>query len=205
MSFVSSNEEYIADPVEMKDVAMAGARALSSGVSSMEKAVYMLQTERRLDARGNPVDETAQTMEAIAQVFGFGSYDQKLAMEMSMKLSKEKKSREKELNLVYKRIMSHYTNVGDMDNRSQEHTRKIVNHMLSVYRNDEFAIKYLMGRWQQELTSGNSKLVIDLMRASGFIDKDDLMKQIDKGIRDPEKRRKTMELVNAAYSMGAGK
>jgi hypothetical protein len=92
-----------------------------------------------------------------------------------------------------------------MDNRSQEHNRRIVNHMLSNYRNDEFALKYLMSRWQQELTSGDSKRVIDLMKASGFMDKDDLMKQIDKGIRDPEKRRKTMELVNAAYSMGAGK
>jgi hypothetical protein len=205
MSFVSSNEEYISDPVEMKDVAMAGARALSSGVSSMEKAIYMLNTERRLDARGNPVDDTAQTMEAIAQMLGFGSYDQKLAMEMSMGLSKKRKDREKELDLVYKRIMSHYTNIGEMDNRSQDHTRKIVNHLLSVYRNDEFAIQYLNKRWMAELSGGNSKMVLDLMKASGYVDKDELMQMIEKGIRDPEQRRKTVELVNSAYSLGGGK
>lgn len=205
MSWVSSNEEYISDPIEMRDVALAGARALSTGVSSMEKAIYMLNTERRLDARGNTVDDTAQTMEAIAQMFGFGSYNQKSMMEMSMKTTKEKKDREKDLDLVYKRIMSHYTDVGQLDNKSQEHNRRIVNHMLSNYRNDPFALEYLKKRWQQELSGGNSKVVLDLMKASGFIGKDELMEMIDKGIRDPEERKKTVELLNSAYSLRGDK
>lgn len=198
--FFNITEDSDITPTTMMDIIKESAR-LSSGFANADKALFMLQTEKRLDKAGNQIGDKVSTLEAISQAFGFGSYDARKMMLMAQDARNFNKKREDDVRKVYNEIKRFYTDKLGVENTDVKWITGVTGHMLSMYKDDPQALQIFKSQLQRDLGGKDNALLSQILRASGWEDSEKFKDKIRmSGISD-ETKVKLMNIIQDAQNV----
>lgn len=157
------------DPETIKSVAQ-GLAEISSGWSNAYKGYLMHEMGKLQDKNGRMIMEDPHYFYAIAQIFGFKSVEEGLQYSVRRELSDLKKSRQEELDEVYKSYVRVLTRDQQLAINDPEAISRVLGFIKYTYRNDPKAMEYLHGRLEQEMPSNKQKIVKAMIEAANFPD-----------------------------------
>lgn len=202
----------VEDPMELTDakqVALDAARLLGgSGWSNAEKALYILEHDKRLNARGDIIDGKASHLDAIAQLFGFGSYDAKKMLELSMTVYETKQKQLDRWNRDYGIMMKYYSDALSTGNSDWKKISAVGNHILTVYKDDPKALEYMQKRFSADIAAGDgnaNKVLKQVMELSGYVDPMKFKDKIRMAPMDEEQKKRVLDLVDFINNYKEGK
>lgn len=152
------------DPVTFMSM-LSSWGELSSGWSNAMKAKMMLQTQKRFDQYGKLVDENTGTLDAIAQMFGFGSKTQAEVFAISQELSSDKKGFEKEVQTHLNDIARYYQRELGAGNNDPRFISGVTGWALQVYANDPKAQEIVAKNLRFMFQSSGDALTKQIMDA----------------------------------------
>lgn len=193
----------VEDPLnetDLKQVMLEAAR-ISSGFSNAEKAMLLLHTERRIAASGIQMDDKASYMDAMAQLFGFGSFEQKQMAELANSVYKAGQKRQDEWAKVYSEITRYYTDVLSTDNADPEWMTAVTGHILGMYKDDPVAQKYFTSRLAADIGGKDNKLIYQVMKLSGYEDAQEFKDRIRMSNLPEEQKKQVIEIIDTLHSM----
>lgn len=155
------------DPETLKSVAM-GIAEISSGWSNAYKGYLMHEMGKLQDKNGRMIMEDPHYFYSIAQIFGFKSVEEGLQYSVRRELSDLKKSRQEELDEVYKSYVRVLTRDQKLAINDPEAISRVLGFIKHSYRHDPKAMEYLHGRLEQEMPSNKQKIVKAMIEAANF-------------------------------------
>lgn len=142
--------------------------SISSGWSNWQKAKIMLDAQHSLDKKGVPVDEQTTTLEAMAQIFGFGTEDTRDYYKLSMSMSKDKKKYREEVLRTYNDMLQFYADKDRTSTQSEEVRQKVSGRLFKIYEDQPEAKKIIQDQIKVDFQGKINGLVRQLMERNGI-------------------------------------
>lgn len=198
----------VEDPMELTDIKQVGldaARLLGgSGWTNAEKALFMIEHQKRLSSKGVVMDDEVGHLEAVAQLLGFGSYDAKLMAQLSMESYDIKKRNEDKWNRDYDIMMKYYTDTLSAGNQDWNKISAVTGHIMSVYKDDFAAQEYFMKRLSSDVGAGESnanRVLRQVMMLSGYKDPQQSKDLVRQSTLKDEDKKKVLDMIDYLTSM----
>ena len=158
-----------------------------SGLSHAYKAAHILKYGQKINAYGGVIQDNMNTVQGIAQAFGFVTQDERNMYELMKKSSELKKTREDDIKQIYKEFARRATQQ-DMTQDQMKYTVQVFNAAMSIYENDPEAQKIFINEMRKSMADGDMRVFETLRRMSGWADNDEVRELLDKAPIDPEQK-----------------
>ena len=166
-----------------------------SGLSHAYKAAHILQYGQKINAYGGVIQDNMNTVQGIAQAFGFITQDERNMYELMKKASDLKKTREEDIKQIYKEFSRRATQQG-MTKDQLQYTVQVFNAAMSIYKSDPEAQKLFINEMRKGMADGDNRVFETLRRMSGWADNDEVRELLDKAPLDPEKKANLKSYIN---------
>lgn len=174
---------------------------ISSGFNNAWKASQMLRLEQAIDAKGSVVDDKATKLDALAQLFGFTSYDRAAMMKMSMEVRKNMKDEEKEAFEQYDAIKRYYTDKIEKGTQDPAWIQNVGNWIVTSHKGNPEMQQKLYARLGMDIRSADDKFFRMLHKASGYKTAAELRAQIEMSGISPEAKKEAIRMVSEVQSV----
>jgi hypothetical protein len=141
---------------------------ISSGWSNATKAYIALEAGKRQDKYGRPVADSVHNAEAIMLAFGFNDASQRDNWKLIEKSNKMTKSFKDDVLKDYKNILQYYQSEMGKGVQSVEQMTAVTSFVLKRYEGNPEALEIIQRQLALDLTDPNSKLLYQIMKASGL-------------------------------------
>lgn len=174
---------------------------ISSGFNNAWKANQMLRLEQSIDAKGTVIDDKASKLDALAQLFGFTSYDRSAMMKMSMEVRKNMKDEEKEAYKQYDAIKRYYTDKIEGGGKDPAWIQNVGNWIVTSHKGNPEMQQKLYGRLRMDVTGSEDSFFRMLHKASGYQTMEDIKAQIELSGLPPEKKKEAIKMITEVHSI----
>lgn len=174
---------------------------ISSGFNNAWKANQMLRLEQQIDAKGNVIDDKASKLDALAQLFGFTSYDRNALIRMSMEMRKDMKSQEEEAGKQYDAIKRYYTEKIERGVQDPAWIQNVGNWIVTSYKGNPEMQKMLYNRLRMDVSGADDSFFRMLHKASGYKDMESLRAQIELSGLTPEQKKEAIRMITEVQSL----
>lgn len=151
---------------------------ISSGWSNATKAYIALETGKRQDNYGRPVADSVHNTEAVMLAFGFGNAAQRDLWKVIEQSNKVTKSFKEDVMKDYKTILQYYETELGKGIQDPEQLTAVTSFVLKRYADNPEAVKIIREQLKFDLADPNSKLLYQIMKASGLPEGDKLKDSI---------------------------
>lgn len=189
--FFNPNPEYDSNNPTTFLGMMNDIAALTSGWSNAQKAKLIVDTQRRASQFGDQIDQKATTPQAIAQLFGFGSYTQKELFELSQQNQKVNKAYEDDVRNKYKEIKQYYTEKFKNGDADPDWISGVTGAALNIYKDQPRALAIINKQMKYDLEQGDTGLVKQIIQRCGIPEPGAIHDTIDRApnLSDDQKKR----------------
>lgn len=189
--FFNPNPEYDSNNPTTFLGMMNDIAALTSGWSNAQKAKLIVETQRRASQFGDQIDQKATTPQAIAQLFGFGSYTQKELFELSQQNQKVNKAYEDDVRNKYKEIKQYYTEKFKNGDADPDWISGVTGAALNIYKDQPRALEIINKQMKYDLEQGDTGLVKQIIQRCGIPEPGAIHDTIDRApnLSDDQKKR----------------
>lgn len=159
------------DPDEDKETllnVLNQAALISSGWANWQKAKFMLDAQQSMDKKGVPIDEQTTTIEAIHQLFGFGTEDVRDYYKLSMSLSKDKKKYREEVLRTYNDMLQFYADKDQSSSQTEDMRQKISGRLFKIYEDQPEATRIIREQMKVDFQGKLDGLTRQLMERNGI-------------------------------------
>lgn len=192
-----SASKYDGDPVGWSNVAKDAA-SLLSGASNAMKAAYALEYGRKIGALGGTTDSRVNSFEAIAQVLGIQTLDEKRSREIMDATWTNAEKMKQDVQLVFSQVARHMTQDGITPDQF-EYVVAMSQAMMSSFKGNPVALDEFRRLMNKQAADKNYAMMNTILTQCGFMSRGDMLKLINKvpNITE-EQRRNLIEVCNAS-------
>lgn len=192
-----SASKYDGDPVGWSNVAKDAA-GLLSGASNAMKAAYALEYGRKIGALGGTTDSRVNSFEAIAQVLGIQTLDEKRSREIMDATWSNAEKMKQDVQLVFSQVARHMTQDGITPDQF-EYVVAMSQAMMSSFKGNPVALDEFRRLMNKQAADKNYGMMNTILTQCGFMSRGDMLKLINKvpNITE-EQRRNLIEVCNAS-------
>lgn len=192
-----SASKYDGDPVGWSNVAKDAA-GLLSGASNAMKAAYALEYGRKIGALGGTTDSRVNSFEAIAQVLGIQTLDEKRSREIMDATWTNAEKMKQDVQLVFSQVARHMTQDGITPDQF-EYVVAMSQAMMSSFKGNPVALDEFRRLMNKQAADKNYAMMNTILTQCGFMSRGDMLKLINKvpNITE-EQRRNLIEVCNAS-------
>jgi hypothetical protein len=192
-----SASKYDGDPVGWSNVAKDAA-GLLSGASNAMKAAYALEYGRKIGALGGTTDSRVNSFEAIAQVLGIQTLDEKRSREIMDATWTNAEKMKQDVQLVFSQVARHMTQDGITPDQF-EYVVAMSQAMMSSFKGNPVALDEFRRLMNKQAADKNYGMMNTILTQCGFMSRGDMLKLINKvpNITE-EQRRNLIEVCNAS-------
>lgn len=165
------------DPVKVGTIFMDIAN-LSSGFSNAFKANMALQYSKKYGAQGGVVDGKVNSFEAIAAAFGIPTLTQEGSRKAMDEIYKTGASQDEDVKKTFAKYSRLLTQQG-LTADQYEYVVAMAQVEMSAYPDNERAQKVWKQQLDKQTGAGDFRIVDQLLKASGFMKKNDFLRVVD--------------------------
>jgi len=151
-----TNEEAIAVVNEIAKIA--------SGWNNAMKSRQVLEQGRLMDKYGNTIDPNVNKLEAIMQLFGFGTQTANDLYKTQMLAAEGTKKYEEEVKQVYKEIKQYYQNAFQQGITDSKQLQMVTGHILYAYKDSTIAMDIIRTELNKDLSGKDNQLMRMMMK-----------------------------------------
>lgn len=198
---------HLHDPVgETPDdfiMVMKEASKIFSLGNDINKARMMLNAYERQDVYGRSNGEVVSSVEAMVQLFGFGSKSQKDLFELSKAINETKKEHEERVTKLSKDALRYAQTKMEEGSMSMDQITKVSNFMLATLKDDPEGLKIWNRQLSMALTDPDTRLMQLLIKTVNLPGADKLIDEVKKmdGISEEDKQ-KFISLMEQTRNIG---
>lgn len=169
---------------------------ISSGWSNATKAYIALETGKRQDKYGRPVADSVHNAEAVMLAFGFNDAAQRDNWKLIEKSNKMTKSFKEDVLKDYKNILQYYQTELNSGVNSIDQITAVSAFVLKRYEGNEEAMDIIRKQLALDLVDPNSKLLYQIMKASGLPESEKLKDSIRMANIPDEQKKQVLERID---------
>ncbi len=169
---------------------------ISSGWSNWQKAQLLLNTKKRLDAQGRPVDEKVTKIEAWAQAFGFSTADTRDLYRISQQWTKDDKKFKEDVLSVYKDVSRYYTERLGNEVSDINHLTLVTGQIMKIFENNPAALNIIQAEIGKDLSGKDQHLLRLMIKRAGVPDPGAVRDQIQQMPISDEDKKKALQVLD---------
>jgi hypothetical protein len=157
---------------------------ISGGWSNYSKAKAMMELGKAVDKKGNPLNQDVEYVEAIAKMFGFGTFEEAAYYAVSLKAREKKKSWEADVKSVYDSYLKTLYRQEGLTTEDPEYMIKTLGVMHSVFKDDREAQKLVNSWLARDMVAGDKKLMVNLLKNAGLVNSEELWVEAERYLNE---------------------
>lgn len=169
---------------------------ISSGYSNAHKATILLDAKKQFDKYGKTIDKDVNYVEAMAQVFGFGTADARDLYETSQSVDKKSKAYKDEVLSVYKSVKQYYQSKLEEGNTDPRFITSVTGFILNKYKDEPVAMQIIASELEKDIRDGQDTLLYKMMKASGLPDPGSLKDDVRRSPISEDQKKMIMDRID---------
>ena len=169
---------------------------ISSGWSNATKAYIALETGKRQDNFGRPIADSVHNTEAVMLAFGFGNAAQRDLWKLLEQSNKITKSFKEDVMKDYKTILQYYESELGKGVQDPEQLTAVTSFVLKRYQGNPEALKIMREQLKLDLANPDSKLLYQIMKASGLPEGDKLKDSIRMSAMPDDQKKLILDRID---------
>jgi len=192
--FFNVTEDFKGDPTTMSHVFNDMAH-LSSGYSNYYRAKMAVEHGKLYSSRGEVVDPSVSTPEAIALAFGFPTMDAAREYALNNKIYKTKEAARKDVDKWYNEYTTRLNREG-ITAKEIDYTVKVMSQGMLAFADSPYAMDRIRYRLERAIERGDSSIYNAVLKLAGELPPEEaakLMRSVPN--YDPVKRQQLIDTI----------
>lgn len=169
---------------------------ISSGMNNAFKAKAILDSHKRLDAKGGVIDPTVNNMEALGQLFGFPTQDATQYFAMSKKMREGTKEHKDEVVKYVDMAFKTYSERFNAEAADAQVILRVVGTGFRIFKDDIVAQGIIRDEISKRLLGPDQKLIKQALDYAKIADPETTKSRIKQLPIDEEKKKQLLEIAN---------
>lgn len=174
--FFNGIDDFEGDPTTMSHVFNDFAH-LSSGSSNFLRAKMALEHEKLYSARGEVVDPSVSTPEAIALAFGFPTMEAAREYALNNKLYKTKESARKDVDKWFNEYTQRLSREG-ITAEETDYVVKVMSQGMRAFKDSPFAMDRIQFKLEQAIERGDTTIYNAVLKLAGEVSPEEAAKMM---------------------------
>lgn len=168
---------------------------ISSGMNNAFKAKAIMEIGKRLDSKGAVIDPAVSNIEALGQLFGFGTQDAYQYYEMSKKIKNGSSKHREEVVKYVDEAFKIYTERLGKDGSDPDVLLKVVGTGFRIYKNDYVAQEIIQQELNKRIGGPDDKLLKIALDHARIVDPETMKSYIKQLPLNDEKKKTLLEIT----------